>query len=183
MIAGRCSKTVAFVATLALTTFGALTTASDPSAPSRAPIVERSLKKAAADSVKFASVQPVGASIPPPVAAADATSALKPPVIPFLQRLLGGGLPDGSMIQIGAFPTEQAAKERLSMVQSKASKMLTGAVAFTTTIEKGGTTYYRAQFAGLDKDQAETACGYLKEIRVRYLEPGADRTRPPAGPT
>ena len=75
----------------------------------------------------------------------------------------------GWMIQVGAYPGEQAAKERLSTVQSKASKMLTGAEAFTETIEKGGATYYRARFAGLDKDKAEAACKYLKKNDVECV--------------
>ena len=73
------------------------------------------------------------------------------------------------MIQVGAYPAEQAAKQRLSSVQSKAPKMLTGAEAFTETIEKGGTTYYRARFAGLDKDTAEAACKYLKKNDVECV--------------
>ena len=40
--------------------------------------------------------------------------------------------------------------------------MLTGAEAFTDSIEKGGMTYYRARFAGLDKEKAEATCKYLK---------------------
>jgi D-alanyl-D-alanine carboxypeptidase len=75
----------------------------------------------------------------------------------------------GWIIQVGAYPAEQAAKQRLSSVQSKASKMLTGAEAFTETIEKGGTTYYRARFAGLDKDTAEAACKYLKKNDVECV--------------
>ena len=75
----------------------------------------------------------------------------------------------GWMIQVGAYPAEQAAKQRLSSVQSKASKMLTGAEAFTETIEKGGTTYYRARFAGLNKDKAEAACKYLKRNDVECV--------------
>ena len=68
----------------------------------------------------------------------------------------------GWMIQVGAYPAEKTAKQRLSAVQSKASKMLSGADAFTEPVEKSGTTYYRARFAGLDKDKAEAACKYLK---------------------
>ncbi|MGE5779953.1 MAG: SPOR domain-containing protein, partial [Hyphomicrobiales bacterium] len=75
----------------------------------------------------------------------------------------------GWMIQVGAYPAEQAAKERLSAVQSKASKMLTGAEAFTETVDKGGTTLYRARFAGLDKDTAEAACKYLKKNDVECV--------------
>jgi D-alanyl-D-alanine carboxypeptidase len=75
----------------------------------------------------------------------------------------------GWMIQVGAFPAEQAAQQRLSTVQSKASKMLSGAEAFTETVDKAGTTYYRARFAGLDKDKAEAACKYLKKNDVECV--------------
>jgi D-alanyl-D-alanine carboxypeptidase len=75
----------------------------------------------------------------------------------------------GWMIQVGAYPAEQAAKQRLSSVQSKAPKMLTGAEAFTEPVEKSGTTFYRARFAGLDKDKAEAACKYLKKNDVECV--------------
>ena len=58
----------------------------------------------------------------------------------------------GWIIQVGAFPGEQEAKKRLASAQTKAAKLLTKAEAFTETVEKGGTTLYRARFAGLDKD-------------------------------
>jgi D-alanyl-D-alanine carboxypeptidase len=75
----------------------------------------------------------------------------------------------GWMIQVGAFPAEQAAQQRLSTVQGKASKMLSGTEAFTETVDKAGTTYYRARFAGLDKDKAEAACKYLKKNDVECV--------------
>jgi D-alanyl-D-alanine carboxypeptidase len=94
---------------------------------------------------------------PPAPAAKTAAAAAKPQHRP------------GWMIQVGAYPAEQAAKERLSTVQSKASKILTGAEAFTETVDKGGTTLYRARFAGLDKDTAEAACKYLKKNDVECV--------------
>jgi len=54
-------------------------------------------------------------------------------------------------------------------VQSKAAKILSGADPFTETFDKGGTTYYRARFAGLDKDKAEAACKYLKRNDVECV--------------
>jgi D-alanyl-D-alanine carboxypeptidase len=75
----------------------------------------------------------------------------------------------GWIIQVGAYQAEREAKQRLSAVQSKASKMLTGADPFTETFDKGGTTYYRARFAGLDKDKAEAACKYLKRNDVECV--------------
>jgi D-alanyl-D-alanine carboxypeptidase len=130
-----------------------------------------------------AGVHPAASSAPPaPVAAAApvvptpkpapaakvaaATSTAKPaPAAPAAKPQHRPGW----MIQVGAFPAEQAAQQRLSTVQSKASKMLTGAEAFTETVDKAGTTYYRARFAGLDKDKAEAACKYLKKNDVECV--------------
>jgi D-alanyl-D-alanine carboxypeptidase len=95
---------------------------------------------------------------PPP---APAPAAPPPSAAPAKQHVRSGW-----MIQVGAYPAEQDAKQRLSAVQSKASKVLTGADPFTETVDKGGTTLYRARFAGLDKDQAEAACKYLKRDGV-----------------
>jgi len=75
----------------------------------------------------------------------------------------------GWVIQVGAYHAEQEAKERLSAVQTKAAKMLTGADPFTEVFDKGGTTYYRARFAGLDRDKAEAACKYLKRNDVECV--------------
>ena len=68
----------------------------------------------------------------------------------------------GWMIQVGAYPAQHDAKQRLDAVQSKASKLLGSAEPFIETVDKGGTPYYRARFAGLDQDKAEAACTYLK---------------------
>jgi D-alanyl-D-alanine carboxypeptidase len=75
----------------------------------------------------------------------------------------------GWIIQVGAYHVEQEAKERLSSVQTKAAKVLTGADPFTEVFDKGGTTYYRARFAGLDRDKAEAACKYLKRNDVECV--------------
>jgi D-alanyl-D-alanine carboxypeptidase len=94
------------------------------------------------------------ATAEPAPAAAVAAPPAKPPVR------------GGWVIQVGAYPAEQAAKERLSAVQSKAAKVLAGADPFTETVDKGGTTYYRARFAGLDQDKAKAACKFLKRNDV-----------------
>ena len=73
------------------------------------------------------------------------------------------------MIQVGAFTTDNDAKERLSAVQNKASKIVAGTDPFTETVDKGGSTFYRARFAGFDKDQAEAACKFLKRNDVECV--------------
>jgi D-alanyl-D-alanine carboxypeptidase len=72
----------------------------------------------------------------------------------------------GWMIQVGAFPAVDQAKQRLSAVQSRASRYLSTASAFTEPVAKGDATWYRARFAGLGKEQAEAACNYLKRNDV-----------------
>ena len=134
--------------------------------PARAPAIAAKAEPAAA-SVAPAIAAPVASSAKTAMAAAKpaspapaakpAASAAKPQHHP------------GWMIQVGAFPAEQAAKQRLSTVQSKATKILTGAEAFTETVDKGGTTYYRARFAGLDKETAEAACKHLKKNDVECV--------------
>jgi D-alanyl-D-alanine carboxypeptidase len=68
----------------------------------------------------------------------------------------------GWIIQVGAYPDEDEALRKLGMVKIKALKLLSDADPFTEPTVKDGTTYYRARFAGLNKDQAEAVCSYLK---------------------
>jgi D-alanyl-D-alanine carboxypeptidase len=70
------------------------------------------------------------------------------------------------IIQVGAFPDEKDAKQRLAAAQLKARQQLGKADPFTEKIEKGDVSLYRARFAGLDKSQAETACKHLKRSEI-----------------
>ena len=72
----------------------------------------------------------------------------------------------GWMIQVGAFPEEKEAKQRLLAAKDKAKTQLGQADPFTERVAKGDKSLYRARFAGLDKDQAETACKHLKRNEI-----------------
>jgi D-alanyl-D-alanine carboxypeptidase len=72
----------------------------------------------------------------------------------------------GWMIQVGAFPDENEAKQRLVAAQGKAKDQLSQAESFTERVAKGDKSLYRARFAGLDKDQAEIACKHLKRSEI-----------------
>lgn len=100
---------------------------------------------------KTAQVASAGDSIPVPAAVAE--PAAKPRA-------------SGWMIQVGAFPDEKEAKLRLNTAQSKAKDQLGQADPFTEKIAKGDKSLYRARFAGMEKDQAETACKYLKRSEI-----------------
>jgi D-alanyl-D-alanine carboxypeptidase len=142
---------------------------SEPPAPAPAPVAAVKSEPATPTPAPVAATKPeqptplpTARPATPPARTASADPARAAPAAKPQHR-------SGWIIQVGAYPAEQAAKQRLSSVQSKASKMLTGAEAFTETIEKGGTTYYRARFAGLDKDKAEAACKYLKKNDVECV--------------
>jgi len=73
----------------------------------------------------------------------------------------------GWMIQVGAFPDEKEAKQRLLAAQDKEKTQLGQADPFTErVVAKDNKSLYRARFAGLDKDQAETACKHLKRDEI-----------------
>ena len=68
----------------------------------------------------------------------------------------------GWIIQIGAYGSEDEANQHLDAAQSKV-KSLNGRIdRFTETVTKDNKTFYRARFAGFDKDQAEATCKQLR---------------------
>lgn len=75
----------------------------------------------------------------------------------------------GWIIQVGAFPDEQNARERLSSAQAQAKSLLGRADPFTEPVSKGAKVLYRARFAGLDKEQAEAACKLLKRSDIACM--------------
>ena len=68
----------------------------------------------------------------------------------------------GWVIQVGAYEAESEARQKLSAAQSKVLRLLGKADPYTEKTVKGDKTYFRARFAGLDRDQAEAACRELK---------------------
>jgi D-alanyl-D-alanine carboxypeptidase len=68
----------------------------------------------------------------------------------------------GWLIQIGAYPGEDEAKQHLSAAQSKVRDKLAAADPFTERVLKGDKALYRARFAGFDKATADATCKQLK---------------------
>jgi len=73
------------------------------------------------------------------------------------------------LIQIGAFPKETEAQERLREAQSLAKNFVARAEPFTERTNKGGQELYRARFAGFDQDSAEAACRYFKRNDIACM--------------
>jgi D-alanyl-D-alanine carboxypeptidase len=68
----------------------------------------------------------------------------------------------GWLIQIGAYPGEDEAKQHLSAARSKVRDKLAAADPFTERVLKGDKALYRARFAGFDKETADATCKQLK---------------------
>ena len=64
-------------------------------------------------------------------------------------------------IQIGAFPSKKSATGRLAKASKKARRNLNGKVAFTIEVRKNGSSFYRARFAGFNRQTAKRACRTL----------------------
>lgn len=67
------------------------------------------------------------------------------------------------IIQLGATDDEAKAKDILARARAKASGPLAVASGFTEKVEKGGSTLFRARFAGFEESKdAQNACATLK---------------------
>jgi len=75
----------------------------------------------------------------------------------------------GWIIQIGAYESENEAKQHLDEAQNKAKSTLGHADRFTETVTKGDKTLFRARFAGLDKDEAEATCKRLRRSDIACI--------------
>ena len=75
----------------------------------------------------------------------------------------------GWAIQVGAYEDEGEAKQHLSSAMSKVTRVFEKAEAYIERTVKGAKTYYRARFAGFDRDQAESACKRLKREEVACM--------------
>ncbi len=66
-------------------------------------------------------------------------------------------------VQIGAYPTEGAAKESLAQARVSVGKTMASAQDYIEKVQKGSTQLVRARFAGFDRDGADAACKMLKK--------------------
>ena len=73
------------------------------------------------------------------------------------------------IVQVGALESEAEANKRLSEARASASAQLGKAEQFTETVDKGDKRLYRARFANLDRDRAETACKVLKHSDISCI--------------
>ncbi len=73
------------------------------------------------------------------------------------------------IIQVGAFPKETEAQERLREAKMLAKHFVAKAEPFTERVTKGSQELYRARFAGFDQNAAEAACKYFKSNDIACM--------------
>jgi len=99
--------------------------------------------------------------------ASAASTPVPPPAEPATSRAVR---PKGPwLIQVGAFPKEAEAQERLREAQSMGKTLLARAEPFTEKFVKGTQEYYRARFDGLSQNSAEAACKYFKRNEIACM--------------
>jgi D-alanyl-D-alanine carboxypeptidase len=128
--------------------------AEPPAAPTKATFAERTTS-----GVEF---EPVAATpAPPPVAQPAPAPAPHAPV-----RHAHSG---EWAIQIGAFGSEAEAQARLRAAANVGKKVLGHADPFTEKVVKDSREFYRARFAGFDRDGAEAACHHFKRNDIACI--------------
>jgi len=101
-------------------------------------------------------------------AAVLAALAPEPPVTPAAKQAMAEidavvKKPEGWIVQIGAFPSEELARNRLEDARGHAGGLLAKGNPYTEMTSQGSTRLYRARFAGFDEATAREACNRLKK--------------------
>jgi len=131
---------------------------------------------AAAAEVKHAAPAPHGVlgKLPAMIAAAKnaavpAAKAEEAPVTAAPATTMHHTTRGGWAIQIGAYEDEGEAKQKLSSAKGKVAGLFERAEGYIERTIKGAKTYYRARFAGFDRDQAENTCKRLKKSDIACM--------------
>jgi lysophospholipase L1-like esterase len=105
----------------------------------------------------------------PPVAQSDPQPAVqrRPQVADMTASIPTRAIARGAwIIQVGAYPEEEKAQERIRQAQDLGKELLANADPFTEKVVKGSRELYRARFAGFNQSAAEAACSYFKRNAI-----------------
>ncbi len=128
-----------------------------PRAPS---VAELGWVKGPAPASKGRKIAPAGVTAAMPPAKAQTTIAARSRALADDEE--AGAAHKGWMIQIGATDDAAKANALLARARERDPKALAAAKPITEKVQKGGDSFYRARFAGLDPTSAESACRSLK---------------------
>ena len=112
-------------------------------------------------------IEAVQAPQPQRPATYQTASAASVPVMP--EPVVSRAVRGPWIIQVGAFPKETEALERLREAQAVGRPVLARAEPFTEKFVKGTQEYFRARFDGFSQASAEGACRYFKRAEMPCL--------------
>ena len=114
-------------------------------------------------------VAPAPPSAPVSATPIPASAAPSAPPASSIPTSAPANLRGGWLIQVGAFPDERQARERIDATRGKLSALLAKAAPYTEQTIKGSSTLFRARFAGLDEAGARRACAMLKKSEIACM--------------
>ncbi len=112
---------------------------------------------------------PTIASPAPAIVAVVTPAPVSAPPAPSIPTRAPANVRGGWLIQVGAFPDERQARERIDATRGKLAALLAKAAPYTEKTVKGSSTLFRARFAGLDEAGARRACELLKKSDIACL--------------
>ena len=78
--------------------------------------------------------------------------------------------PGGSLVQLGAFNSEQAAQGEWRRLQKKLPSLLAGRAPAISTVERDGATFWRLRTAGFsDRSSADGFCSQVRPAKARCM--------------
>ena len=113
---------------------------------------------------------PAGAS--QAMAYADPAPRTQPPLVQQNGAIkpVAAAVHSGWIIQVGALESESEARTRIDLARNQARGLLSKADPFTEpVVAKDNRKLFRARFAGLDRDQAESICKTLKRADISCI--------------
>jgi D-alanyl-D-alanine carboxypeptidase len=138
-------------------------TAAQPALPAPSSAEMAPPDPATTKSVRTASLGPQPQSeAPTPASAPSKATDIVVPSRPATTR-------GGWAIQVGAYEDEGEAKGKLTTAKGRVSTLFSKAEAYIERTIKGAKTYYRARFAGFDRDQAQATCKRLKSNDIECM--------------
>ncbi len=100
------------------------------------------------------------AAVSPPAPIMGPPAVVSPPApVPMAEGDYDPAAPTGWAIQIGAFPSQEAAANQLTAAQVLGGTAVANVAPFTEAVDVNGVTHYRARFIGFEsRDAAGAAC-------------------------
>jgi D-alanyl-D-alanine carboxypeptidase len=111
-------------------------------------------------------------SLQQPTSAPQTVAAVQPQAMQpqaAVAKQVQAAMHTGWIIQVGALESEDEARQRIDLARNQSRGLLGKADPFTEVVSKDNRKFYRARFAGLEREQAEAVCRTLKRADISCI--------------